>query len=69
VPRRPHTRLSTPTAFFTDDELATALALALILHPARERERPREDLGELRPANNLADDVTDDAPEHRAQAP
>ena len=50
-------------------ELATALALALILHPARERERQGEDLGELRPAANLADDVADDAPEHRAQAP
>jgi hypothetical protein len=49
--------------------LPTALALALILHPASERERQREDLGKLGPAGNLADEVADDAPEHGPNAP
>jgi len=50
-------------------ELPTALTLALIFHPASERERQGEDLCELRPTDNRAGDVANDAPEHRTQAP
>ena len=50
-------------------ELPATLALALILDPASPRERQREHVCEFRSADDLAGDVADDAPEHRADAP
>ena len=50
-------------------ELPATLALALILDPASPRERQREHVCEFRLADDLAGDVPDGAPQHRAEAP